>query len=57
VRLTLPWNRLTPTFGPFVGPLSASLSRIVLLQFQVNNNVPNPSNNYTDFWVDNVQFY
>jgi len=57
VRLTLPWIRLNTTFGPYVGPLSASLRKIVLLQFQVNNNLPNPSNNYTDFWVDNVQFY
>jgi hypothetical protein len=58
VRVTIPWTRFNGTpFGPNHGPLTQHLQKFVLMQFQFNNNLPNPSTNYVDFWVDNVEFY
>jgi hypothetical protein len=56
VRLTLPWNRFAQTFGTNHGPLVNHREKFLLIQVIFSNDNVAASTNYTDFWVDNIEF-
>ncbi len=55
--VVLPWSMLVQSFGTTYPTMATHLTKILLLQFQSSNNSASASTNYTDYWVDNVQFF